>query len=170
MVLVIPVVFVGTAVVNEGRPAVAYLEAQLRDQGGAAGWFHEGWEWVRERVSFLPPEEEVIAKITASVGMVAEFLSRQAGGLLKGVASFLFSLVITLAVLFFLLRDGPSFQGALRRVLPFGTEQNERLLSIARELVSASVTATLAIAVTPGTPRGRGLCRPRPRSRRCCGE
>lgn len=148
--LVIPVVFVGTAVVKEGRPAVAYMEAQLRDQGGPAGWFHGGWEWVRAHASFLPPEEEVIAKITASVGMVAEFLSRQAGGLLKGVAGFLFSLVITVAVLFFLLRDGPSFQGVLRRVLPFGGEQNERLLTIARELVSASVTATLAIAVIQG--------------------
>ncbi len=150
MLLVIPVLFVGTALVTEGTPAVAYLEAQLRDQGGAAGWFHRGWEWARARVSFLPPEEEVIAKITASVGMVAEFVSRQAGGLLKGVAEFLFSLVITLAVLFFLLRDATSFQGALRRVLPFGAQQNERLLAITRELVAASVTATLAIAVLQG--------------------
>jgi predicted PurR-regulated permease PerM len=150
VVLVIPVLFVGTALVTEGKPAVAYLEAQLRDQGGAADWFHRSWEWARARVSFLPPEEEVIARITASVGMAAEFVSRQAGGLLKGVAEFLFSLVITLAVLFFLLRDAPSFQGALRRVLPFGVEQNERLLTITRELVAASVTATLAIAVLQG--------------------
>jgi predicted PurR-regulated permease PerM len=154
VVLVIPVLFVGTALVTEGKPAVAYLEAQLRDQGGAADWFHRSWEWARARVSFLPPEEEVIARITASVGMAAEFVSRQAGGLLKGVAEFLFSLVITLAVLFFLLRDAPSFQGALRRVLPFGVEQNERLLTITRELVAASVTATLAIAVLQGVIGG----------------
>jgi predicted PurR-regulated permease PerM len=150
VVLVIPVLFVGAALVTEGKPAVAYLEAQLRDQGGAAGWFHRGWEWARARASFLPPEDEVIARITASVGMVAEFVSRQAGGLLKGAAEFLFSLVITLAMLFFLLRDAHSFQGALRRALPFGAEQNERLLAIARELVAASVTATLAIAVLQG--------------------
>jgi predicted PurR-regulated permease PerM len=150
VVLVIPVVLVGTAVVREGGPAVGYLEAQLRDQGGAAAWFHQAWEWARARASFLPPEDEVIAKIAASVGMVAEFLSRQAGGLLKGVASFLFALVITVAVLFFLLRDGPVFQGMLRRLLPFGVEQNERLLTVARDLVSASVTATLAIAVVQG--------------------
>jgi predicted PurR-regulated permease PerM len=154
VVLVIPVLFVGAALVTEGPPAVGYLEAQLRDHGGAAGWFHRGWEWAQARVSFLPPEEEVIAKITASVGMVAEFVSRQAGGLLKGVAEFLFSLVITLAVLFFLLRDASSFQGALRRVLPFGTHQNERLLAIARELVAASVTATLAIALLQGIVGG----------------
>ena len=154
VLLVIPVLFVGTALVIEGQPAVAYLEAQLRDQGGAADWFHRGWVWARARVSFLPPEEEVIAKITASVGMVAEFVSRQAGGLLKGVAELLFSLVITLAMLFFLLRDATSFQEALRRVLPFGAQQNERLLAITRELVAASVTATLAIAVLQGIVGG----------------
>jgi predicted PurR-regulated permease PerM len=150
VVLVIPVVFVGTAVVSQGRPAVSYLEAQLRNDGGAAAWFHAGWDWARARLPFLPEEQDVIALVTASVGKVAEFLAGQAGGLLKGAASFLFALVITLGVLFFLLRDAAAFAGTLRRVLPFGGEQNDRLLSIARELVSASVTATLSIAALQG--------------------
>ena len=150
VLLVIPVVFVGTAVVAEGGPAVRYLEAQLQDQGGAAAWFHTGWDWLRERAPFLPTEQEAIARVTAGVGKAAEFLAGQAGGLLKGAANFLFSLVITLAVLFFMVRDGASFQAAIRRVLPFGGEQNDRLLAITRDLVSASVTATLAIAALQG--------------------
>ena len=76
------------------------------------------------------------------------------GGLLKGAASFLFALVITLAVLFFLLRDAASFQGAARRVLPFGAEQNARLMAMASELVSASVTASIAIAALQGVIGG----------------
>jgi predicted PurR-regulated permease PerM len=150
VLLVIPVVFVGTTVVAEGGPAVRYLEAQLQDQGGPAGWFHQAWEWARARAPFLPTEEEAIARITASVGMAAEFLAGQAGGLLKGAATFLFALVITLGVLFFMLRDAEAFRGALRRALPFGNEQNERLLGITRDLVSASVTSTLAIAALQG--------------------
>lgn len=150
VLLVIPIVFVGAALVSEGRPAVAYLEAQLRSEGGASAWLHRAWEWVRARAPFLPTEQEMIAKVTASVGLLAEFLSRQAGGLVKGALSFLFSLVITLGLLFFLLRDSDAFSGALGRVLPFGKEQNERLLSLGRELVSASVTATLAIAALQG--------------------
>ena len=154
VLLVIPVVFVGTAVVREGRPAVAYLDAQLRSEGGAAEWFHQGWEWARSQAPFLPTEQEAIAKVTASVGKVAEFLAGQAGGLLKGAANFAFALVITLAVLFFMIRDGAAFQRALRRVLPFGAEQNERLLAITNDLVSASVTATLAIAAIQGVIGG----------------
>jgi len=150
VLLVLPVVFIGTAVVTEGGPAVRYLEAQLQNQGGAGAWLHGAWAWARERAPFLPPEDEAIARVTASVGQLAEFLAGQAGGLLKGAASFLFALVITLAVLFFLLRDAASFQRAVRRVLPFGAEQNARLMTMASELVSASVTASIAIAALQG--------------------
>lgn len=151
VLLVLPVVFVGMAVVTEGGPAVSYLEAQLRDhQGGAGAWLHGAWAWAREHAPFLPPEDEAIARVTASVGNLAEFFAGQAGGLLKGAASFLFALVITLAVLFFLLRDAASFRGAVRRVLPFGAEQNARLMTMASELVSASVTASIAIAALQG--------------------
>jgi predicted PurR-regulated permease PerM len=150
VLLVIPMVFVGMAVIAQGGPAVSYLHDQLQSQGGAAGWFHQAWEWARQRATFLPPEEEVIAKITASVGRVAEFLAGQAGGLVKGVASFLFALVITVGVLFFLLRDASSFARALRRALPFGAEQNERLIALTSDLVFASVTATIAVAAVQG--------------------
>jgi predicted PurR-regulated permease PerM len=78
----------------------------------------------------------------------------QAGGILKSLARFAFSLVITLAVLFFLLRDAAAFASALRRVLPFGPEQNDRLMALADELVTASVTATLTIAAIQGVVGG----------------
>jgi len=146
VLLVIPVVFVGMAVIAQGGPAASYLNDQLQNQGGAAGWFHQGWEWARARAPFLPAEQEAIAKVTASVGRGAEFLAGQAGGLLKGTANFLFALIITLGVLFFLLRDASSFARTVRRALPFGAEQNERLIALPSELVSASVTAPLAIA------------------------
>jgi predicted PurR-regulated permease PerM len=150
VLLVIPVVFVGMAVIAQGGPAASYLNDQLQNQGGAAGWFHQGWEWARARAPFLPAEQEAIAKVTASVGRGAEFLAGQAGGLLKGTANFLFALIITLGVLFFLLRDASSFARTVRRALPFGAEQNERLIALTSELVSASVTATIAVAAVQG--------------------
>jgi predicted PurR-regulated permease PerM len=133
---------------------VSYLEEQLRSGGGAASWFHQAWEWARARAPFLPTEQEAISSVTASVGKVAQFLAGQAGGLLKGAANFVFTLVITLAVLFFMIRDAPVLERGLRRVLPFGPEQNDRLLVITSDLVSASVTATLAIAAVQGVIGG----------------
>jgi predicted PurR-regulated permease PerM len=154
LLLVIPVAFVGTTLVREGAPAVSYVGEQLRSDGGAANWLHRAWEWARVRAPFLPTEEEAVASVTASIGKFAQFIAGQAGGILKGAAEFLLALVITLAVLFFMIRDAPVFERGLRRVLPFGAEQNERLLQITSNLVSASVTATLTIAALHGVIGG----------------
>ncbi|HXY40660.1 MAG TPA: AI-2E family transporter, partial [Vicinamibacteria bacterium] len=154
LLIVLPLVFIATTAVAQGAPAIAYLEQQLRNQGGPAGWFHSAWTWARARASFLPPEQEVIGRITASLGTFVQYLAGQAGGFLASAAGVVFSLVITLAVLFFLLRDADRFALTLRRVLPFGAEQNALLLAIASELVSASVTASLAVAAIQGLVGG----------------
>jgi predicted PurR-regulated permease PerM len=150
VLLVVPVVFAGLALLGEGQQVVTNVREQLENKGGAAAWLHTAWDWARDKVPMLPPEEEAIARVTAGMGDLAGFLASRAGGLLKGAALFLFDLLITLGILFFLLRDSSSFSASLRRLLPFGEDQNERLLSLTRDLVSASVTATLAIAALQG--------------------
>ncbi len=154
LLIVVPLLFVGSAIVSQGGPAVAYLEAQLRGQGGPAGWFHWAWSWLRARISFLPSEQDVIGQISASIGSFAQFLAGQAGGVLASVVGLVFSLVITMAVLFFLLRDASHFAGALRRALPFGEEQNTRLMTIASDLVFASVSSMLAVSAIQGVIGG----------------
>lgn len=154
LLLVLPVAFAGTALLAEGQQAVNDIRSQLEDEGGAAASLHAGWAWLRGRLPFLPDEQEAIARVTASLGDVAGFMAARAGGLLKGAAAFAFNLVITLGILFFMLRDSDAFAGGLRRVLPFAHAQNEHLVALTRDLVSASVTATLAIAAVQGVIGG----------------
>ncbi len=154
LLIVVPVVFVGITLVNEAGPAVAYVEEQLKNQGGAAAWFHSIWQWLRVRAPFLPSEQDVIARVGASLGGFAQFLAGQATGLVAGVAGFLFALAITIAILFFLLRDASDLARAVRRVLPFGREQNALVMGLAYDLVSASVTASVAIAAVQGVVGG----------------
>ena len=59
LVVVVPVVFIAMTLIKEGAPAVAYVEAQLKNQGGPAAWFHQAWEWLRARAPFLPTEQDV---------------------------------------------------------------------------------------------------------------
>lgn len=146
VLLVIPVLFVASTIMTEGASAVSFVEIQLKN-GGLSVWFHEGWQFLRDRVPGLPTEGEAITTVTNSVGAAAKFLADRAGGVLKGVVNFVFSLALTLAMLFFLLRDWSSFATGARRMLPFGHEQNEELMAIANALISASVTAALAIAL-----------------------
>lgn len=150
VLLVLPVAFAGKALLSEGQQVVTSLQGELENKGGAAAWVHAAWEWARARIPLLPPQEEAIARVTGSMGDVAGFMASRAGGVLRGAAAFFFNLVITLALLFFLLRDSDAFAQGLRRLLPFGSEQNERLVNLAEQLVSASVTATLTIAVVQG--------------------
>jgi len=154
VLLVLPLAFAGTALLTQGQQVVSNLEAQLADRGGAGAWLHQAWAWARAKLPMLPPEDEAIAKITSSVGDAAGFMASRAGGLLAGAAAFLFNVAITLGVLFFLLRDSAAFAAGLKQLLPFGKEQNERLTVLTRDLVSASVTATLAISLVQGVVGG----------------
>lgn len=147
VLLVLPVIFVGTTVIVEGSNAVSYLGAQLHDGSGASTLIHQGWRWLRDRIPGLPPEADVIAMVTSGIGSAAQFVAGSAGGMVKGVASFFFSLAITLVVMFFLVRDWDTVRSGISRALPFEAEQNALLMTMTHDLVLASVTATLAIAL-----------------------
>ena len=114
------------------------------------GLFHLVWDWLRQRLPLLPPEEDIVARVSASLGGLAGDLASRAGSVVKGAVSVVFSLLLTLGILFFLLKDQRSLAAAAPRLLPFGRAQNERLLTLMRDIVSASVTSTLAIAIIQG--------------------
>ncbi|HRB13247.1 MAG TPA: AI-2E family transporter [Vicinamibacteria bacterium] len=147
VLLVMPVIFVGTTVITEGSTAVSYLGARLRDGSGPSELLNQGWQWLQARIPGLPSQTEAIAMVTNSIGSAAQFVAGRAGGLAKGVASFFFSLTITLVLMFFLVRDWATVRAGMGRILPFEPEQNARLMAMVNDLVLASVTATLAIAL-----------------------
>jgi predicted PurR-regulated permease PerM len=154
LLLVVPLLFVGYTLISEGATSVDYVQQMLEDQGGPAALFHRAWDWARSRVPALPEEQVVLSGISASVGRVLQHVADRTGSIVARLLGVTFSLVITLSILFFLLRDAPSFARALRRVMPFGPEQNERFITISSDLVSASVTSTIAIAAIQGVIGG----------------
>jgi predicted PurR-regulated permease PerM len=150
LLVVLPAVFLVTVIAAEAKPVVAYLESRIQAGNPTGGWLHTFWEWARTQAPFLPAEDVVTQKIAESASAVARFLSLQAASILTSAVSFVFSLLLTVVFVFFFLRDADSHASLLRRALPFGREQNERLLDVGRELILASVTATLLIAVIQG--------------------
>jgi predicted PurR-regulated permease PerM len=148
--VVLPATFVGYTLYDEGATSVAYAKQKLADQGGPAVLFHRIWEWGRVQAPVLPEERVVLDEISASVGRILEFVAHRAGAMIAGLVGFVFSLVIMLSILFFLLRDSPAFARALRRVMPFEPELNERFINLTSDLVSASVTTMLVNAAIQG--------------------
>jgi predicted PurR-regulated permease PerM len=150
LLVVVPLLFVGYTLYSQGATGVEYGQQKLDDQGGPAAIFHKLWGWIRLRVPALPDEQAAFSGISSSVGRILQFVASRAGTILASVLGFAFSLVIMLSILFFLLKDAPSFARTLRRVMPFDPEQNERFMTLSSDLVSASVTSTLVIAAVQG--------------------
>jgi predicted PurR-regulated permease PerM len=153
-VLIVPALVAIGMLVSQGPQVVDYVEAQLRNRGGPMGLFTVAWEWLHTRLPILPSEEEVIEKLSSSLGGLASAAASRAGSIVTRAVSFVFGLMITLGILFFLLKDAPEMTRAARRLLPFGREQNERLLTLTRDIVSASVTSMLAVALIQGVLGG----------------
>jgi predicted PurR-regulated permease PerM len=154
VLVVVPLVFVGHTLYDSGGSGVQYVQRRLASEGGAGGLFHRLWEWAHARIPFLPDEQTAISELSHRLAQVMTFAASQAGRIVAGVLSFLFSLVIMLSILFFLLRDAAGFEAMVRRVMPFEPDQNDRFVRIATELVSASVTASLLIAAVQGIVGG----------------
>jgi predicted PurR-regulated permease PerM len=150
LVLIVPMMLVAQTLVHEGSRLVDYINVHLTDRGGPMGFFHVVWQWLHRHLPFLPTEQEIIQQLSDSLGGLASQAASHAGHIVKGALSFLFGLVLTLAILFFMLRDAPGLAAGMRRLLPFGRERNNRLLELIRDIVSTSVTSTLVIAVIQG--------------------
>jgi predicted PurR-regulated permease PerM len=152
LLLVLPVVFVGFAVVPEASHAAADIQDSL-ERGTATEKLRPTWDWARAHAP-LPPVEEIKTRIAGELSGLAAGAATAAGSLLRNVLVFLFNLLLTLFILFFLLRDASAFSSALLRLLPFEDEQRRRLMVLSRDLVSASVTASLAVALVQGFTGG----------------
>ena len=154
LLLIAPLLFVVQALVREGAQVVDSVQRQVADRGGPVGLLHQAWQWLQLRFRFLPPEEQIVARLQAALGGVAGLVAARAGAIVKGMLSFLFSLGIMLCVLFFMLRDAPEMARGVRRLLPFGSERNVQMLGLIQDIVSTSVTSTFVIAIIQGIVGG----------------
>jgi predicted PurR-regulated permease PerM len=107
------------------------------------------WDRVRALSPLQLPADPTALVVDAAT-RVASFVAPRAGGVLRDVAQFLFSLTVMLFALFFLLRDGAGIVSTIRRLLPFDDSRRDRLITQTRDLILASVGAGLAVAAVQG--------------------
>jgi predicted PurR-regulated permease PerM len=154
LVMTVPLVLAARFVVRQGGHVVDYVQARLADRGGPMGLFHVVWDWLHTRLPFLPPEQEIVQRLSDGLGSLARPAASQAGQLATGTLGVLLSIALTLGILFFILKDAPELARGLGQLLPFGRERNVRMLVLIRDIVSASVTSTLSSAVIQGVLGG----------------
>jgi predicted PurR-regulated permease PerM len=151
IVVVVPALLVMTAFIEEATQAIRSVDLSVQTEGFA----RLQRIWNRVQVTRLGANlgdlEDVVKQGTA---WIAGLVAGQAGVLVRNVVLIFVDLIVMLFAVFFFFRDGHAITAGVRRVLPFGPEQSERMIAEAGELIHASVTAGLIVAVVQGALGG----------------
>lgn len=149
--IIVPAVLVLAAFIEEATQAIKTLDISVQ----TAGFTRLQRLWTAAIASRLGGSagslEDVIKQGTT---WLAAAIAGQAGALLRNLVLIVVDLVVMLFAVFFFFRDGDAIMSAVRRVLPFEPEQSERMISEAAELIHASVTAGITVAIVQGALGG----------------
>jgi predicted PurR-regulated permease PerM len=107
------------------------------------------WDVVRARSPVALPEDPTELMANGAQRAV-RFLAPHAGAFVGDFLGTLGNLVAMLFALFFMVRDGDAITRQLRDRLPFSEQESESLMRETRDLVVASVGASLVVAVAQG--------------------
>jgi len=147
LILIVPSLLVMGAFVREGVNAAQSLQNGMAN--GHFTWVNDLWARIQYRFAQESPVDlaTLLHKYAAEA---AGYLAEQLGNILRNTAVFLFHLAVAILAMFYLFRDGEAMILRLREVLPFEEEHREKMLREVRELITATVTSSLAAAVADG--------------------
>jgi predicted PurR-regulated permease PerM len=147
---IVPGALLGFVFVREGLQAAQGFQDLAAS--GRLDWAARLWASLAQRLGMS--NVDLSSLLQDAARNVAAFLAGSLGGLLANLLRVILDLFIMLFALFFLLRDGQSIMTTVRRLLPFEEPLRERLLVEAQQLIYASVSIGLMIAVVQGTVCG----------------
>jgi predicted PurR-regulated permease PerM len=148
LIIVVPFVLIMLAFIQEATQTLGSVDLVA---GSTKGFdrVQRAWGWLqRQRFGRdIPDLEDALKQISARVGgAVAE----GAGILLRNIVVVIVNVIIMLFALFFFFRDGDAIMGRLRRVLPFDPSFREGRIRETAELIRASISSGLIVALVQG--------------------
>jgi predicted PurR-regulated permease PerM len=155
LVVIAPIAFVTTAVINEVRHMASWLQetiANLRANPEAAKQLQAALDAARQYVDVdqvADPEQ-----MGPIVQKLSQFLLSRSAGLVGGLLGGLVSLAFTLFTLFYLFRDGEAIGERLPAMLPLDRARSVAILERTRTTITACVYGVLVIAMIQGTLGG----------------
>jgi predicted PurR-regulated permease PerM len=151
IILIAPAVLILIVFLRQG--AAAFQSFHLAATSGRLVWLHDIWVRLQHRFPELK-SADVTAELQRYGEQAAQFLAERLGSAVRHTAEFLFDLVITIFAMFYMFRDGHSFVAQLRRLLPLQSLERERILDDTRDIIFATVLASLLAAAAHGTLLG----------------
>jgi len=152
LIIVVPFVLIVMAFIDEARQTLGSIDMA---DGGSRGLarLQRGWSWVqRQRFGRDIPNLDVVLKMGAS--RLAGWITEAAGLLARSIAVVVVNVIIMLFALFFFFRDGDAIMARLRRVLPFDPSFREGRIRETAELIKASISSGIIVALVQGAVGG----------------
>ena len=152
LILIVPALLVMTLFVRQGIEAARGIQHGVTE--GRLPWISQAWKWLNQQAGASPgpagDHADLPTLVRQAAERVAEYLAGQVGPALRYTIVFFFNLFVTLFALFYLFRDAGGIVAGMRRALPFEEAHRDKVIHEARELIFASVTTSLIIAVVQG--------------------
>ncbi|HKO04571.1 MAG TPA: AI-2E family transporter [Candidatus Acidoferrales bacterium] len=149
LLLVVPALALTSGLVNQAWSAVHHIQSAGEQPAQFPPAAQQALDWLSQHgVPGIETDPLKMAREAAT--WVAHWLADRAGEALRNAASVALKLLILLFALFFLFRDGPALVARTRNVLPFDDAQRDVILGQTRDLIFASVTASLIIGGIQG--------------------
>ncbi|HTS70689.1 MAG TPA: AI-2E family transporter [Terriglobia bacterium] len=152
LLLIVPSIFVTTLFVRQALSIARGL--QQTTVGQHAPMLTSGWQWMAHRVPLLDPNVDVLKRLVELVRERAGSIGEQIGATLRNTLVFIFDLFVMIFAMFYFFDNSDQLIRALRNVLPFDPVQREAMITQARNLISASVGTSLALAAIQGVLGG----------------
>src|SRR5918999_1074073 len=152
LIIVVPFVLIVMSFIEEATQTLRSVDLAAGSSRGlerAQG----AWGWLqRQRFGRDIPDLEVVLKMGAS--RIGGIITEGAGLLARSVAYVIINVIIMLFALFFFFRDGDAIMSRLRRVLPFDPSFREGRIRETAELIRASISSGLLVALVQGAIGG----------------
>jgi len=152
LIIVVPFVLLVMAFIQE---ATQTLESVDLSAGSSKGFARAqlAWSWMqRQRFGRdIPNLDDALRQVSARI---AGFVAEGAGILLRNIVVVIVNVIIMLFALFFFFRDGDAIMERLRRVLPFDPSFREGRIRETAELIRASISSGIIVALVQGAAGG----------------
>ena len=155
VLLIVPVIILITFFVREAVAISRGVQHSLTQESAPA--ITKTWTWIAQHVPGLDPNANLLEMVEQAVQKQAGFLAERAGTVLRNIAEFVFDLFVMIFAMFYFFRDAEKIIRGVRSVLPFDAEHRDKMLTQARDLISASVLTSLTVAAIQGILGGIGF-------------
>lgn len=154
LLLIVPSMGVGIAFIHQGLQAAESVQRGINN--GGFGWVNRWWAWLG---AHAPGQtlESLSELLHRAIDGIASYLASRIGVVLRNLAIFVFDLVVAILAMFYFFRDGKELMARVRQLLPFERAWREEMVAKSRDLIFASVTSSLVVAVLHGLAGGAGF-------------